>query len=390
LVRIGRTWLLLAAGLALGACARKAPPAPPPPTVIVAQPISRQVQDWDDFVGQFEAVNTVQLRPRVSGYVQSLGFKDGQIVHKGQLLFQIDPRPYQAAYDQAKGQAGHAAATLAEATTELARARALLAAQATSQQEVDTRLAAERTAEADLESARAAERTAALNLSFTRVTAPIAGRVSNSLAQPGNLVTQDVTILTTVVSLDPIRFRFQAPEALILKYERAGLARPATPVRVRLQDEDQYRWPGRLAFVDNSFDPSSGVISAYALIDNPSLFLVPGMFGHMRLQGSEPYRGLLIPDSAVTTDQARQVVLVVGQGGLVAQKAVELGPLIEQLRVIRSGLSPSDRVVIDGLQRARPGRPVSAKMGSIQSPASPAAPPAIPPPAAAATFAASP
>jgi RND family efflux transporter MFP subunit len=391
LVRIARTWLLLAAGLALGACARKPPPAPPPPTVIVAQPISRQVQDWDDFVGQFEAVNTVQLRPRVSGYVQSLGFKDGQIVRKGQLLFQIDPRPYQAAYDQAKGQAAHAAATLAEAKTELARARALLAAQATSQQEVDTRLAAERTAEADLESARAAERTAALNLSFTRVAAPIAGKVSNSLAQPGNLVTQDVTILTTVVSLNPIRFRFQAPEALILKYQRTGLAGSAAPARVRLQDEDAYRWPGRLAFVDNSFDPSSGVISAYALIDNPKLFLVPGMFGHMRLQGSAPYRGLLIPDAAVTTDQARQVVLVVGQGGVVAQKAVELGPLIDALRVIRSGLSPSDRVVIDGLQRARPGRAVTARMGAIQlSRALPDAPPAVPPPAAAATFAASP
>ena len=376
----------------LDACGAAKPPAPPPPLVLVAPPLQRQVEDWDDFVGQFESPSSVQVRPRVSGYVTAVGFRDGQDVRKGQLLFQIDPRPYQAVFDQAKAQAAHAAAALADAKVELTRAQALFAARATSQQEVDTRLAAERTAEADLGAAQAVERTAALNLGFTRVIAPISGRTSDSRAMPGNLVTQDTTILTSIVSLDPIRFRFTGPEAQFLKYRRQNLigAGLEPPVQIRLQDESDYRWPGKLAFVDNAFDASSGVMSAYALVANPSGLLAPGMFGHMRMQGSRPYAGLLVPDQAIVTDQSRQVVYVVGPGNVVAQRVVVLGPIVEGLRVVRSGLTVGDRVVIDGVQRARPGKPVTVKAGQITPQPASGAAAAEEAPASTATFATGP
>jgi len=385
-----RFWALLVA-TPLAACGAAKPPAPPPPLVTVAAPLQRQVEDWDDFVGQFESPASVDIRPRVSGYVTAVGFRDGQAVGKGQLLFQIDPRPYAAAFDQAKAQEAHAAAALADAKVELTRSQQLLAARATSQQDVDTRLAAEHTAAADVAAAQAAERTAALNLSFTRVTSPISGRASDAKILPGNLVTQDQTVLTTVVALDPIRFRFTGPEAQFLKYKRQSLIGEGQqpPVQIRLQDETDYRWSGRLAFVDNAFDTSSGVISAYALLPNPQGFLTPGMFGHMRLQGSHPYMGLLVPDQAVVTDQSRQVVYVVGPQNVVVQRGVELGPVVDGLRVIRSGVSVSDRVIIDGVQHARPGRPVAVKAGQI-TPTTDAATAPVAPAAASATFAISP
>jgi RND family efflux transporter MFP subunit len=363
-----RLWAALLASAPLAACGPKPAPAPPPPLVVVAQPIQRQVQDWDDFVGQFESPSSVDLRPRVTGYVTRVGFKDGDNVRKGQVLFQIDARPYEAAYAQSKAQTAHAMAALADARVELARAQALFAAHATSQQDVDTRMATERTAEADVAAAEAGERTAGLNLGFTQVTAPISGRASDSKAMPGNLVTQDSTVLTSIVSLDPIRFRFTGPEAQFLKYKREDLigAGKSPAVQIRLQDETGYRWSGRLAFVDNAFDAASGVISAYALVANPNAFLAPGMFGHMRLQGSRPYDALLVPDQALVTDQSREVVYVVGAQGRIVQRAVDVGPLVDGLRVIRSGLQPADWVVIDGVQRARPGKPVSARPGRIE------------------------
>jgi RND family efflux transporter MFP subunit len=386
-----RFWVLLAASAALAGCGPKPAPAPPPPLVVVAQPLQKQVVDWDDFVGQFESPSAVDVRPRVTGYVTAIGFKDGQDVRKGQLLFQIDPRPYQAVYEQAKAQTAHAAATLADAKVELTRSQALLAARATSQQDVDTRAATEHVAEADLGAAQAAERTAALNVEFTRVTAPISGRASDAKALIGNLVTQDVTILTSIVSLDPIRFRFTGPEAQFLKYKRENLigggAQP--PVQIRLQDEADYRWPGKLAFVDNAFDASSGVMSAYAIVDNPAGFLTPGMFGHMRLQGSHTYLALLVPDQAIVTDQSSEVVYVVDAQNKVSQHVVQLGPVVDGLRVIRSGIAPTDRIVIDGLQHTRPGKPVTVKAGTITAqPVTPSAPLAAP--ASSATFATTP
>ena len=376
--------LLLVPLIGLGAgCAKKKPP-PPPPTVVVAQPLQRQVNDWDDYVGRFEATNTVDVRPRVSGYVQRVAFKDGQIVRRGQLLFQIDPRPYQAALDQTAGQEGRAAAALQDAKVELQRSLALLAAKATSQQDVDTRRATEQQAEADLRAAQATVATARLNLGFTHVVAPIEGRISDSRTQPGNLVTQDSTVMTTVVALDPIRFAFQAPEDRLLKYQRNGTS--GAPVQIRLQDETGYNWNGRIAFVDNAIDPGSGTIRAYALAPNRGLFLKPGMFGHMRLQSSTPHPALLVPDQAVVTDMTRQLLDVVGPDGTMAQRPVQLGAVIEGLRVVRSGLSPRDRVIISGLQRAKPGEKVTATDGRIAPQPGALAQPELGPAPGSATF----
>ena len=386
-----RRFLAVLIATTLAGCGAAKPPAPPPPLVLVAPPLQRQVEDWDDFVGQFESPASVDLRPRVTGYVTSVGFKDGQEVRKGQLLFQIDPRPYVAAFDQARAQTAHAAAALAEAKVELNRSQQLLAARATSQQDVDTRLATEHTAAADVAAAKAAEQTAALNLGFTHVISPISGRASDAKILPGNLVTQDVTVLTSVVALDPIRFRFTGPEAQFLKYKRQDLIGDGRepPVQIRLQDEADYRWSGKLAFVDNAFDTSSGVISAYAMVANPAGFLTPGMFGHMRLQGSHSYTGLLVPDQAIVSDQSRQVVYVLGPRNVVVQRGVDVGPIVDGLRVIRGGVNPTDRIIIDGVQHARPGKPVTPKVGQITpTPSATIAP--VAPAASSATFAIAP
>jgi len=374
-------------------CAKKAPP-PAKPQVTVATPLPLNVIDWDDYVGQFVAVDSVDIRPRVSGYLMSVGFKDGDYVRKGQTLFVIDPRPYQAALDQAKGQAAHAAATAINAHTEAVRGQTLVGAHAISQQAYDTLVAAERQAKADVVSADAAVKAAALNLSFTHVTAPLSGRVSDRRVAPGNLVTADTTVLTNVVNLDPIRFAFTASEALYLKYERENQAgvRPSSrhapnPVEIRLQDEPTWRWKGRMDFVDNVIDTGSGTMRGRAVVANPDHFLTPGMFGHMRLLGSGSYRALLIPDAAVVTDQERQIVLVVDANGVARSHPVTLGPLANGLRVIKSGVAAGDSVIIDGVQRAQPGHAVKAVRGRITASPPPADPSALAlaPPATTAT-----
>ncbi|MBS0411814.1 MAG: efflux RND transporter periplasmic adaptor subunit, partial [Proteobacteria bacterium] len=216
-----------------------------------------------------------------------------------------------------------------------------------------------------------------LNLSFTRVTAPLTGKVSDRRVAPGNLVTADTTVLTNVVNLDPIRFEFSGSEALFLKYQRdqGGLRQAATPVQIRLQDEPTYRWNGHLDFVDNAILTGSGAIRGRAVVDNPQHFLTPGMFGHMRLMGSRAYEAMLVPDRALTTDLSRQVVYVVAPDGTVGERVVVEGPLYDGLRVIRSGLKPTDRVIVDGVQRAKPGQKVKARAGRIQAdPQAPAGP----------------
>jgi RND family efflux transporter MFP subunit len=372
-MRIGlATIAVMLASVAAAGCTRKAPAPPPPPQVLVAHPLSRTVVDWDDYLGQFQARNSVDVRPRVSGYLQSVGFRDGDMVRKGQVLFVIDPRPYQAALDQAKGVAAHTQAAVANAKTEEARGGQLLAARAISQQAYDALIATERQAAADLVAAQAAVQSAALNLTFTRVTAPLAGRISDRRVAPGNLVVADTTVLTNIVDIDPIWFGFTGSEALYLKYQRANASgdrtssrQAANPVEIRLQDESAYRWPGRMDFVDNTVDPQSGTIRGRAVVDNHQGFLTPGMFGHMRLLGSGPYQALLVPDQAVVTDQTNQVLYVVAPDGTVSQRLVQTGPLSQGLRVIRSGVKATDVVVIDGVQRAHPGRKVTPKEGSI-------------------------
>ncbi len=388
--------VFLALALMLANCAKKTPPPPPPPTVVVARPLQTKLIDWDDYVGRFEAINSVDVRPRVTGYLQTIAFRDGQIVKKGQLLFVIDPRPYQAALTQARGQQEHAVAALNNAKVELTRAQNLLAAHAIPEQQYETRLATQQQAAADLTTAQGNVQTASLNLGFTRVTAPLGGRISDRRVAPGNLVTQDSTILTNITDLDPIRFTFDGAEALYLKYEREAQAgrRPqsryhANPVEIRLQDQADYAIRGRMDFVDNVLDPNSGTIRGRAVVPNPHLILTPGMFGHLRLLGSGTYVGLLIPDDAIVAQQSDQIVYVVGPDRKVAQRKVTTGPLVNGLRAVRSGLGPGDLVVIDGVQRAKVGVKVTEKMGQITPPnpgASPNPADAAPPPASA-TFA---
>ncbi len=384
------------ATLVVACTEKKTPPPPPPPTVMVAKPLQTKVVDWDDFVGRFEAINSVDVRPRVSGYLQSIAFRDGQIVNKGQLLFVIDPRPYQAALTQARGQEEHSVSALNNAKIELVRAQNLLTARAIPEETYETRLAAEQQAAADLVTAQANVAAAALNLQFTRVTSPLKGRISDRRVAPGNLVVQDTTVLTNVTDFDPIRFTFDAAESLYLKYEREAQtgARPQSrvypnPVEIRLQDQSNYVVKGKMDFVDNTLDSNSGTIRGRAVVANPNGVLTPGMFGHMRLLGSGAYDGLLIPDDAVTPQQSDQIVYVVGPGDKIAQRKIKTGPLVNGLRVVSSGLRPDDVVVIDGLQKVKVGVKVTPKQGRIEAPnpGSSPTPADLTPPSASATFA---
>lgn len=379
--------------IALAGCGGGQPPqAPPPPVVQVANPIARDVVDWDEYVGRFEAIQDAEIRPRASGTIQSVLFTDGQRVAQGQPLFVIDPRPYRAQLANARAQVLRAQATLANARSVAARSEALLKAQAVSREEYEQNVANVRTANADLEAARAQVETAELNLGFTTVRSPIAGRVSRREVSRGNFVQEGTTVLTRVVSVDPIWFSFDGAEAFYLKYrrqaergERGSSRDTANPVEVQLADESGYNWRGRMDFVDNAIDPNSGTIRAHAVIQNPDGFLTPGMFGRARLLGSGTYRALLVPDTAIVTDQARKIVYVVGQDGKVAPRPVVTGPPADGLRVIKQGLTPRDRVVIEGLTTLQPGTAVQAKMTRIQakpSGATPASQPVSTPPAA--------
>ncbi len=388
--------LMVAICIGVAGCAKKAPPKPPPPTVIVSKPLSKKIVDWDDFVGRFEAIDSVDIRPRVSGYLQTIGFTDGHVVHKGQVLFVIDPRPYQAALDQAKGQEARAVATLANAKIERARAERLYAAKAIAEQEYETRLAAEQQAAADLVAARATTATAVLNLSFTRVTAPQDGLASDRRVAPGNLVTQDTTILTNITDLNPIRFSFYGAESLYLKYQRQAAlgSRPssrnfANPVEIRLQDQPNFAIRGRMDFVDNTLDPNSGTIRGRALVDNPKLIYLPGLFGHIRLLGSGSYTAMLVPDDAITTQQSDEIAYVVGRDGKVEQRKLTEGPLVDGLRVVTKGLGPDDELVIGAIQKAKVGLKVKTQQGKIEPPNPGVSPtPAdLAPPSAAGTFA---
>ena len=356
---------------ALYGCSRGAEgQAPGAPPVTVATPLRQQVVDWDEFTGRFEAVETVDVRARVGGYIQAVHFRDGQTVQRGQLLFTLDPRPAQAALAQARAQVAQAQSQMSLAQANLARSESLLASQAVSQAEYDSNKAAVEAAEANLAAANAATRTAQLNLEYTRVTAPVSGRVSDRRVDPGNVVAGGSSagdVLTTIVSGGPIHFVFDGSEAVALKYMREGGSNQGAPVRIRLQDEAQFSHTGRLDFSDNRIDTGSGVIRLRAVVPNADGFLRPGMFGRAQVAGADAYDALLVPDTAISTDQARRTVYVVAQDGSVTPKAVQLGPVVQGLRVIKSGLAPTDRIIIAGLQRAaQPGAKVTPQNGRIQ------------------------
>ncbi|BBC72183.1 secretion protein HylD [Altererythrobacter sp. B11] len=369
-------WIVLAVIVAAGAWyllrSGPAPAAAPPLAVVgVANPLQREITEWDDYIGRFEASRSVDLRPRVSGQVTAVHFRDGQVVSKGQALFTIDPRPYRAALAEAQAGVATARSDLALAQADLARAERLVADDAVSKSELDSLKARVNASQAALAAAQARVRSRSLDVEFTTVRAPISGRISDRRVDPGNLVAAGdgaaATLLTTIKALDPLYFTFDGSEGLFLKAQRQGLERGA-PVDIKLQDESDYNWHGSLDFTDNGLDPDSGTIRARAIVPNKDGFLTPGMFGNMRLASGGKVNALLVPDTAVQADQTRKLLLVVGKDGTVSAKEVALGPLVDGLRVIRSGLDPKDRVVIEGTQMAFPGSKVKPRFDKIAPP----------------------
>ena len=358
------------------AVAQAAPAAPPPVTVSV--PVQKEVTEWDEYTGQFAAVDYVEIRARVPGYLTEIHFTDGQIVNKGDLLFVIDPRPYEIELQQAEAQLATASATLDLANRQLSRAATLREKDFVAQSTYDERTQTMKVAAASVETGKAAVRQAQLDLEFSHVTAPVTGRISRHEVSIGNLVSGGAaastpTLLTTIVSLDPIYLNFDMSEAQFLSYERAvaggrlkSTRDKGVPVFARPTDEPTWTREGVLNFVDNQVDRSAGSIRARGVFPNPNFFLTPGQFGRLRIPGSDPYQAILVPDAAVVTDQSSKLVMTVAEDGTVVPKPVRLGPMIDGLRVIRSGLDPKDRVVIDGLVRARPGSKVTPQPGEIK------------------------
>jgi len=370
---------LAALAIAAAACGEK-PKAPPThPKVVVSNPIDREVTEWDEYTARLEAVDFVEVRPRVSGYLQAVAFKEGATVQKGDLLFQIDPRPYDAALRRAEGDLAVAKARLQLARTKLDRATKLVGRDAISREEADTRAAEARQAEAGVEAAAAAVDAAKLDVEFTQIRAPITGRVSRKLVTEGNLVSggsgSQGTLLTTVVSLDPIYVYFEADERAYLKYQRLAQTGDSpssrdvrSPVQIGLADEDGFPHEGYMDFVDNRLDAGTGTMVSRAVLANPYYAFTPGLFARLRLPGRPRYRAVLIPDVAVVSDQSKKLVYVVDDKGVVSNRQVELGPMYEGLRIVHEGLSSSDRIVVSGVQRVRPGITVDATERAPQEP----------------------
>jgi len=342
----------------------------------VAEPIAKRVTQWDEYSGRFEAVASVEVRARVSGFIDKIDFRDGQIVKVGDPLFTIDKRPYEIAVDVAEADVARNKAQVELAELQVNRGASLIASRTITEAEQDSRKSTLAVARAQLKSAEAALRNAQLNLEWTNVTAPIAGRISDRKVDAGNLISggqTGATLLATIVTLDPIRFVFDISEADHLRYSRLILSGAlassrdgANTVRIRLSDETDWKRTGKVDFVDNAMTARSGTIRVRALVDNKDQLLTPGIFGRLQLFGGE-YDALLIPDSAIISDQARKIVFVVGPGDVVQAKPVTLGTIVDGLRVIRSGLEPTDKVVLDGLANpmVRPGAKVVPQKAEI-------------------------
>jgi membrane fusion protein, multidrug efflux system len=357
--------------LLLAGCGDKPnqPAATAPPPVTIAQPTKRTVTDWDEFTGRFEAVEEVQVRARVGGFVTSVEFRDGTFVKTGDLLYVIDSRPFEAVAEQAEGQLADARAKAELAKRELDRALVLNQTQAVADSIVDQRRQTLQAAHAAMLQAEGALKAAQLNIEFTHVVAPIGGRVSRHLVSVGNLVQGSeggATLLTSIVSLDPIYIYFDMDEATYLRNNKLYFEgkRPSSrenpnPVQVTLTGETKPSHDGTVNFIDNRLDVSTGTLRGRAVIPNKDLSILPGQFGRVRLIGSSPYEALLLPDAAIATDQSRKIVFVVKDDNTVEAKPVTLGPLDDGLRVIREGLKAEDKVIVDGIQRARVGAKVT-------------------------------
>ncbi len=351
---------------------------PPAPQVVVATPLARKITLWDEYTGRFEAREQVEVRARVSGFIEKIHFRDGQIVNKGDLLFTIDQRPFLLSVEGARADLERAKAQVALGENEVERAEGLTRNQTITARDLDQRKANLLSARATQRAAEAMLKTAELNLEWTMVRAPISGRISDRRVDAGNLITggqNGASLLTNIISIDPISFVFEASEADYIRYSRlmqnggrpSGRDNP-NPVLVRLADETDWKRKGQMEFMDNQLNPRSGTIRGRAIFDNKDQFLTPGTFGRMRLFGGE-VEAMLVPDAVIVSDQASKIVLTVGEGNKVVPKPVKLGPIVDGLRVVSSGLASTDKVIINGLANpmVRPGGIVNPQPGEIKS-----------------------
>jgi RND family efflux transporter MFP subunit len=369
----GRYALIAASCFYLAGCNRQpATQAPPPPEVTISKPIKEQIEDSDEFTGRTTAVNFVSVTPRVSGYIVSIPFKEGDIVHKGDLLFQIDPRPYQDTYDQAVGQLKQAQANRQLQDATFARQQHLRDTGVIAKEDYDTALSNKNQGDAQVVSAQAAVNSAQLNLEFTRLISPIDGRVSRQLVNIGNLVQADSTQLTTIVSIDPIYAYFSVDELAALKYRRlvqdgklSNVRDGEVPVSLQLQDETGFPHAGAIDFSDNSFDTSTGTILLRGSFPNANGFLLPGSFVRVKIASSPKYEALLVADRAIGSDQGESFVYVVDSKNIAQMRHVTIGALASGFRVIKSGLQQEDEVIINGIIKVRPQAPVKPDQGDM-------------------------
>src|ERR1700730_14407934 len=356
------------------------PAAPPAPQVSVAQVLEKRVKDWDEFTGRLQAVETVEIRPRVSGYIDKVAFTEGSLVKRGTLLFVIDPRPYQAEYDRAAADLKRFKTALDLGRIELVRVQRLKESGAVSEEELDERKSTVAQSEANVSGSQAALEAAALNLNFTKVASPIDGRVSRAEVTRGNLVTGGTnggTLLSSVVSTDPIYIYFDADEQSYLRYVQIARSgeQPTShdagkPVQVGLANEEGFPHTGTVDFVDNQLNPQTGTIRARAVLQNKDGQFTPGLFARVQLLGSAEYSAILIEDRAVNTDQSQKYVLVLGANNQIEYRKVKLGRVVDGLRVVREGLKPGDVIVVNGAQRVHPGvvvTPQRVTMGADSS-----------------------
>ena len=383
--RVLSSWILLWSVGCVGGADMSAPP--PPPAVTVAKVQGERLAEWDEYQGEFEAIDAVEIRPRVSGYLVRVPFVEGKEVRKGDVLFEIDPEPYQATLDERRADLARTRARLALVERDAERGERLVKAQAISQEEMDTRLTLVTESRAAVLAGEAAVRTAELDLAWTKVRAPVDGRTGRAEVTEGNLVTAGptgATLLTTIVSLDPIYVYFEGDESAYLRYahldqtgERPSSRRAANPVQIGLSDEDGFPHRGRMDFVDNQLDRETGTIRARAIVDNRDRMFTPGMFARVRLLGSGVRPVTLIPEVAIATDQDRKFVYVLNPDSTVVYRSVTLGRQVDgQRRIIRTGLKPGELVVVNGLARIRPGAKVKATLQAPDSTDGAAATPA--------------